>query len=196
MESDQEMEKNMTVINVYGNMTLNTAGMLSGDKETKKAEKYEPPIPLMGKERGKRGFEAVDETYDVKMPRRATKNSAGYDIYGLATKTIAPGETKVYSTNIKAYMQDDEVLKIYGRSSLAIEKGIVLATGVSIIDADYYDNEGNGGEILIALRNEGKRSVTIYRDQAIAQGIFQKYLTCGDEPEEIRRGGLGSTDCE
>ena len=141
-----------------------------------------------------RGFERVDKDLHTIMPRRATKYSAGYDICSMETKTIHAGATEVFTTNVKAYMNRDEVLMIYGRSSLAIKKGLVLATGVSIIDADYYGNEENDGEIMIALRNEGEEAVTIYRDQAIAQGIFQKYLTCGEKSAEKRRGGIGSTD--
>ena len=148
----------------------------------------------MKKKDADRGFERVNKHLDTMMPRRATKYSAGYDICSIEKKTICPGVTEVFTTNVKAYMNRDEVLKIYVRSSLAIKKGLVLATGVSIIDADYYGNEENDGEIMIALRNEGNEPVTICRGQAIAQGIFQKYLTCGDDPSDKRRGGIGSTD--
>ena len=89
-------------------------------------------------------------------------------------------------------MEDDEVLKIYNRSSNPSKKHIILANAVGIIDKDYYGNEKNDGEIFFAFFNIGKEEVTIKKGDAIGQGIFQKYL-CRDNEEEIlneRNGGF------
>lgn len=97
-------------------------------------------------------------------------------------------------TGIKAQMNDDEVLKIFSRSSLATKKNIQLANSTSIIDADYYNNEKNEGHIYVPLINLGNIPVVIKKGERIAQGIFEKYLvTDNDNATGKREGGLGST---
>lgn len=121
------------------------------------------------------------------MPKRATSTSAGYDF--VAPRRIvlqALGSEKI-NTMVKARMLPDEVLKIYQRSSLAIEKRVALVNGVAVIDSDFNDN------IVLALVNMSHKTVLIDKGERIAQGIFQKYLTCGDEPSVARNGGIGST---
>jgi dUTP pyrophosphatase len=129
------------------------------------------------------------------IPVRGTKLSAGYDFSTLKEEIINPGETVLIQTGIKAYMLDDEVLKIYVRSSLGFKKNLRLANSVGIIDADYYSNENNDGHIMIPLHNFGKESQTLLKNERIAQGIFTKYLTVDEEEitEVERNGGFGST---
>ena len=145
-----------------------------------------------------RGFEIVSgyQGHGVTLPQRKTGKSAGYDLQAARTVVVAPGGTAMVPTGLKAYMQDDEVLTIHIRSSMAVKRGLMLVNNVGIIDADYYNNEDNEGHIFIALWNRGQEPVTIESGERIAQGIFMKYLTIdGDtagEGEE-RRGGFGST---
>ena len=146
----------------------------------------------------KRGFEIVSnwQAKGINIPVRKTAASAGYDLAAAATITIAPQEIVLIPTGLKAYMQDDEVLEIYIRSSLAIKKQLRLANNVGIIDADYYDNESNEGHIILAMYNFGKETVTLKQGERIAQGIFKKYLlTDGDNAGagDKRQGGFGST---
>lgn len=118
------------------------------------------------------------------MPQRKTKQSAGYDIESAVNVVITPGETKLITTGLKAYMCENEWLGIYIRSSIAVKHGIVLANNVAVIDSDYYNNQDNEGHILIALR-KGDR---------IAQGIFHQYYSVdGDKTDGSRIGGIGST---
>jgi dUTP pyrophosphatase len=108
-----------------------------------------------------RGFEKIEKYGDVNIPKRGTNKSAGYDIESIEDVDIEPGTTKVVLTGLKAYMMDDEVLKLYIRSSLAIKKGLTLANNVGIIDADYYNNLSNEGHIMVALTNLSDSTVTI-----------------------------------
>ena len=140
-----------------------------------------------------RAFEPVEGASDVKLPKRATACSAGYDFFSPVTTVIAPKSTVFIKTNVKAIMPDDECLKIYIRSSLAV-KNIVLRNGVAIIDADYYDNETNGGNIIIPLYNDGTDDFVLRKGERFAQGIFEKYLTVdGDPAQAPRLSGFGST---
>jgi len=132
------------------------------------------------------------------MPKRATRKSAGYDLYVPNTgKDVAifPGEMKKITLNVAAYMQPDEVLMVFVRSSVGIKRGLVLANGTGIIDADYYGNPDNQGNIIVALRNLSDEVQIVKSGEKVAQCIFTKYLVVDDdEPEtEERIGGIGST---
>jgi len=143
-----------------------------------------------------RGFEVVS-TYDeveVSLPKRQTANSAGYDICILDGDMIVPGETKVFSTGLKAYMGTDEFLGIHIRSSIGIKRKLILSNITGIIDSDYYNNPDNEGHIMIALTNIGNESQIILGGERIAQGIFYKYLKAdNDKATSVRTGGIGST---
>ncbi len=144
----------------------------------------------------KRGFEVVTGYEDdAILPVRGTAKSAGYDFATTEEVTIKPGETVLVKTGIKAYMFDDEVLKLYVRSSLGFKKNLMLANSVGIIDADYYNNADNEGHIMVALHNYGKEYQVIVKGERIAQGIFTKYLVAdNDDANETRGGGFGSTN--
>ena len=142
-----------------------------------------------------RGFEVVTgfDSSLIELPKRGTMDSACYDFKAIKDTVIKPGEVSVFDTGIKAYMPYGEVLKIYVRSSIGIKRGLMLANGTAIIDSDYYNNDNNEGHIMIALRNMTDSPVEIKTGERIAQGMFQSFLDCGDCPDEIRSGGIGST---
>ena len=130
-----------------------------------------------------RGFICSEEL----LPKRATNGSAGYDFVAPYNVSVPPNGVATIYTDTRAYMPSDEVLKIYPRSSMAIKRGVTLLNDVAVIDSDFKD------EIVLALYNNSTIPVTIKKGEKIAQGIFQKYLTCGDEPSVVRNGGIGST---
>ena len=118
------------------------------------------------------------ELYDnYKLPVRDSKATAGYDIYLLEDLELKPNEIVKLPTGIKAYFSDDEVLLVIIRSSMGFKYNIKLVNQVGVIDADYYNNENNEGHIFIKIKNEGENTVHFKAGQAIAQGIFFKYLT-------------------
>ena len=140
-----------------------------------------------------KGVENVD---DVKKPQRSTKHSAGYDFFAMEDVEIKPiPDTKVVfvKTGVKAKFGEDEVLKLYNRSSNT-KKGLILANGVGVIDSDYYNNENNDGEIIFAFCNISNETIIIHKGDKIGQGIFEKFLlTDDDEANAERVGGFGST---
>jgi len=154
-----------------------------------------------------RKFEIVPDKYrknsedlEITLPTRSTKYSAGYDFYldkdiEIPKKDDEGNSGKsVYWTDICAQMEKDEVLKIYIRSSMALKKNLHLVNEVGIIDADYYSNEDNHGNIAMAIRNDNPFPVLLTKGEKIAQGIFVKYLTTDDDiSETTRNGGIGST---
>jgi dUTP pyrophosphatase len=140
-------------------------------------------------------LKGVDRS-SIKLPKRSTQFSAGYDIF-------APFDLKLdgfhgivgIPTGIRVRMEPDDVLRIYPRSGLSIKKGVNLANDVGIIDADYNQ------QIFVflvkttaGLESTQSGKVWIKKGQAFAQCVFEKYLlTDDDKVSNTRNGGLGST---
>lgn len=143
-----------------------------------------------------RGFEPVSRLGTiVRKPTRGSIHSAGYDIYVYDDYTIEPKQSVLIRTGIKAYMPHDEYLDLRVRSSLGIKRQLMLATGASVIDSDYYNNPYNEGEIMVVLYNYGDTTQTIEAGEHIVQGIFTKYHLIDDDcTTAVRTGGTGSTN--
>lgn len=130
----------------------------------------------------------------IRLPRRATVGSAGYDFFAPADFTLAPGETVKIPTGIRVWMEPEWVLKCYPRSGLGFKYRLQLNNTVGIIDSDYYysDNEGHIFAKLTNDTNEGK-TVEVSAGSGFMQGIFVEYgITVDDDAAEIRNGGFGS----
>ena len=131
----------------------------------------------------------------IRLPRRATRGSAGYDFFAPFAFRLAPGETVKIPTGIRARIDEDWVLKLYPRSGLGFKYRLQMNNTVGIIDSDYY-NSDNQGHIFIKMTNDTNedRTVEVARGTGFAQGIFIEYgITVDDEADGVRNGGLGST---
>ena len=149
-------------------------------------------------------FGEVDETelqeiYEaVRLPKRATAGSAGYDFFAPARISLAPGETVKIPTGIRVWMEPEWVLKCYPRSGLGFKFRLQLNNTVGIIDSDYYysDNEGHIFAKITNDSNEGK-TLEVKAGDGFMQGIFVEYgITLDDNVTEVRNGGFGSTTKE
>ena len=165
-----------------------------------------------------RMFEKVSRIEeDIKLPERSTAYSAGYDFFAIEYTEIKPIEHDVeiaqsmygatgvevlhentkptmVRTGVKVKMPEDEFLMLVNRSSNPSKKNLILANGVGIIDADYYGNSDNDGEMMFPFYNVGKEPIVIKKGDKLGQGIFMKYgLTDNDNAEGERVGGFGST---
>lgn len=171
-----------------------------------------------------RKFEKVSKYKDIKLPIRCARFSAGYDIYSatditipsiwrvlyeLTDQDINPALIKfnqalirnlvkptLVPTGIKVQMPRDNVLYLYNRSSNPLKRGLVLANSVGVIDADYYNNKKNEGEIFGAFYNFSVQDYTIHQGDSILQGVFGTYLLAENDNflNNQRTGGFGSTD--
>lgn len=145
---------------------------------------------------GNRPDYIITEIYnDIKLPKRATKGSAGYDFYTPISFTISPGETIKIPTGIRVRIDEDWVLKLYPRSGLGFKYRLQMNNTVGIIDSDYYYSD-NEGHIFIKMTNDTNecRTVEVGQGTGFAQGIFLEYgITVDDHAEGVRNGGLGST---
>jgi dUTP pyrophosphatase len=176
----------------------------------------------------KRGFEIVEryQHQNLNLPKRQTKNAAGYDIeaaedftlpsiwqfnfikilhvLNTAKAGLTPEQTAaaqqtlkpfLVPTGIKAYMQSDEVLILANRSSGPLKRRLILPNGIGVIDADYYNNPDNEGEIYFQLINYGVSAVHIKKGERLGQGIFVPFLKSDDDQDngQARLGGFGSS---
>ena len=131
----------------------------------------------------------------IKLPRRATSGSAGYDFFAPFSLKLEPGETLKVPTGIRSKMENDWVLKLYPRSGLGFKYRLQLNNTVGIIDSDYFysDNEGHIFAKITNDSNEGK-IVEIPEGTGFMQGIFLEYgITIDDDVTDVRNGGFGST---
>ena len=138
-----------------------------------------------------------DDLYnEYSLPRRATKNSAGYDFFAVQDYVIKPGEIVKIPTGYKAKFNEQEALLIIVRSSMGFKYNVRMCNQVGLIESDYYDNPSNEGHIYVALQNEGDKEYIIKKGDAYCQGIFINFLTCDDGVNVTRLGGIGSTNKE
>jgi dUTP pyrophosphatase len=148
------------------------------------------------------------EDKKINLPQRQTVNAAGYDFEAAETVIVPPiwrtvllklqiKPIKVH-TGIKVRTNPDEALFVYNRSSNPINRFLLLSEGVGVVDADYFENPTNDGEITFSFWNFGLTEMVIKKGERIGQGVFKKYLVVDndDKPTKTRTGGRGSTGTE
>ena len=128
----------------------------------------------------------------VKMPRRGTTGSAGYDFFSPCEVEVLAGEWVTVDTGVKFDGSEDPgfdnwVLKIYPRSGLSTKYGMKIINTVPIIDQDYRDT--------IKVKITAEKDFIINKDERYIQGVFTQFGILKDEipPTELRKGGHGST---
>lgn len=129
------------------------------------------------------------------IPTKGSAFAAGYDLYADTTQKVVvePGDTVPFYTGIAMEIPDGFCGKIYSRSGLSTNHGIVIANGVAVIDSDYRGNVG------IPMHNNSSEPFTVMPHERLAQIIIERvpdvafYET--DELTETARGdgGLGSS---
>ena len=133
----------------------------------------------------------------IKLPKRATKCSAGYDIFSICDFELRPRQTILLPTGIKAQLDFDKYLLIVPRSGQGFKFKVQLYNTCGIIDSDYFNNEKNEGHIWVKLYNDSPEGHTLKVKQgdAICQGIISQYFVVDeDNVKTERNGGFGSTD--
>ena len=145
-----------------------------------------------------RGFEVVKDEKrktegEVILPTRGTSKSMAYDFYSNVDITIEPNKIGKIWTDVKSYMGNTECLILNVRSSMGGK--FMLANTQGWIDADYYSNPNNDGNIGIFLKNISDESITIKKGERVAQGAFFNFLVADNgNTDKERVGGFGSTN--
>ena len=95
---------------------------------------------------------------------------------------------------MKVYLEPGKYLELSVRSSCPLKYWLILANGVGIIDADYYNNPDNEGHIYFQMINLSPYDIQLHKGDVIGQGIIKYYLTTDDDNASGKRlGGFGST---
>jgi dUTP pyrophosphatase len=116
------------------------------------------------------------------------------DQMGRFTKEFNYKPTLV-STGMKCKLDMGSFLQLSVRSSSPLKYWLMLANGVGIIDADYYNNPDNEGEIFFQIYNLSPFNIKIKKGDIIGQGVILPYgLTEDDAAMGERIGGFGSTN--
>lgn len=129
---------------------------------------------------------------EAKIPRRATRGSAGYDLYASEGVTIRPGAVESIHTDWAFQIPEGYFGMLVARSGLGT-KGLVMANNVGIIDSDYR------GEVRVPMRNMTDEEWNVSMGERVAQIIFVPYEAFGwelvQELDDTERGagGFGST---
>ena len=97
-------------------------------------------------------------------------------------------------TGIKCKVESNQYLELSVRSSCPLKSWLILANGVGIIDADYYDNPDNEGHIYFQIINLSPFDIKLFKGDKIGQGIIKTYdVIDNDDANGLRTGGFGST---
>lgn len=162
------------------------------------------------------------EDAEMLMPKRGTAASAGYD-FVVAEDIIVPSYLDMFnqwrnnyrnytleemasmtkatkakptlvSTGVKCYLPKHMYLELSVRSSTPLKHWLIMANSIGIIDADYYNNPDNEGEIFFQMINLSPFPIQLRKGDKIGQGILKVYHTVeNDNAEGDRLGGFGST---
>ncbi|WP_051688135.1 dUTP diphosphatase [Desulfofalx alkaliphila] len=130
---------------------------------------------------------------NAEMPKRATAESAGFDLHCVESFTIEAGEHRPVPTGLAFEFPPGYVMLLYPRSGNAKRYGITLSNAVGVVDSDYR------GEVVVLLYNSGTKPVSFQTGDRIAQAIIHRLpdieiVEC-DEISDTERGqgGFGST---
>jgi dUTP pyrophosphatase len=130
----------------------------------------------------------------VALPRYESAAAAGFDLAAASATTIPPGEVRLVPTGLVIEVPDGMFLGIFARSSTPLKRGLMVANGVGVVDADYC---GPGDEVKIAVLNFTQSPVDVQPGDRLAQGILLPIARVAWEevsaPRAASRGGFGST---
>lgn len=134
---------------------------------------------------------------DFKLPERSTMNSAGYDFFAPEDFVFPAKKLTRVMTGVKCKLLPNMVLILANRSSNPSKKGLILANGIGVIDADYYGNPDNDGEMGFEFYNISDEDVVIKKGEKLGQGIILHFTKVDSDyvsnPTATRTGGFGST---
>lgn len=128
----------------------------------------------------------MDGCENTRIPRTLSEVAS-------ATKLCGAKPTLV-SSGIKCKLEPDTYLELSVRSSTPLKHWLILANSVGVIDADYYNNPDNEGEIFFQMINLSPFPIQLQKGDRIGQGIIKPFLITEDDAASgARMGGFGST---
>ena len=128
------------------------------------------------------------------LPTPATDGAAAFDLAAAADAEVPPHTVRLIGTGLVIGVPKGHFLGVFARSSTPLKKGLMVANGVGVVDADYC---GPNDEVKIQVLNFTDQPVVVRRGDRLAQGIVLPTPRVEwqevDEIAEPTRGGFGST---
>ncbi|MGL5878192.1 MAG: dUTP diphosphatase [Xenococcaceae cyanobacterium] len=127
------------------------------------------------------------------LPKVATANSAGADLFSAVDCLIQANEIKLIPTGICLKLPDNSVGFICPRSGLALKHRVTVLNSPGVVDSDYT------GEIKVLLINHSVFTYPIIKGDRIAQLVilpiiqFEAQLVDDLIATERGQNGFGST---
>jgi dUTP pyrophosphatase len=130
----------------------------------------------------------------IELPRPASGGAAGFDLASAVDVEVPPRAICLIGTGLVVAVPEGHFLGIFARSSTPLKRGLMVANGVGVIDADYC---GPDDEVKIQVLNITDQPALVKRGDRLAQGIvLPAARVTWEEVDRIRassRGGFGST---
>ena len=131
----------------------------------------------------------------AREPVYGTPASAGADLYACLDEPVEllPGETRLVPYGIAVEIPDGYVGLIFGRSGIAMRRGLAPSNKVAVIDSDYR------GELMTAFYNQSPAPQRIEPGERVAQLVIVPYVQAAFELSDALsdtgrgEGGFGST---
>jgi dUTP pyrophosphatase len=128
------------------------------------------------------------------LPSYQTNGAAGFDLAASVDMTIAPGAVVLVPTGLVIEAPAGHFLGVFARSSTPLKKGLMVANGVGIVDADYC---GPADEIKIEVFNFTREPVVVTAGDRLAQGVILPFVRAEWQEQAAAtaptRGGFGAT---
>lgn len=163
---------------------------------------YTPPLPQPATE-DSAGCD-LTVAQETLVPSLLKSFFTAVALLGSAKKPCTLEETKILlealnmkpilvPTGIKCQLDKGTYLQLSTRSSTPLNYGLIVANAPGVIDADYYNNPKNEGEIFAQLYNLSPVDIVLKPGDRIVQAIVQNYVPAGEPQSAKRSGGMGST---
>jgi dUTP pyrophosphatase len=131
---------------------------------------------------------------DVPLPAYATAGAAAFDLAAAADVEVPPHAIALVPTGLVVEVPSGHFLAILARSSTPLKRGLMVANGVGVVDADYC---GPADEVKVQVINVTAAAVRVAAGDRIAQGMVlaAPRLELVEQPlaDRASRGGFGST---
>jgi dUTP pyrophosphatase len=129
------------------------------------------------------------------LPEYQTPGAAGFDLAASEDVTVQPGAVALVPTGLVVETPRGYFLGIFARSSTPLKRGLMVANGVGVVDADYC---GERDEVKIAVLNFTNAPIQVKAGDRIAQGLFipvarAEWQETAADLRDGSRGGFGAT---
>jgi dUTP pyrophosphatase len=122
---------------------------------------------------------------DACIPKKATSQSAGYDLYSAVEQEIPPGGNIIIDSKIGVHLPEHHAAMIKSRSGLAFNYSVFSFEG--LIDRDYNSS------IKILMFNKGKHPFVVKKSMRIAQLVVFPIFSDSKQDVFSAHSGFGST---